>query len=160
MNVISPHLPYVIKCLSRASELEPWHKRLGHPNFLCMCKMFPLICSNKTLDLLCDSCEIARHHCTHFPSTPYHPSKPFSIIHSDLCGPSRISNRTQSKWFIILIDDHTRVSWVFLLKDKTEVYQTFIDFYKMILTQFDTKIQTLHTDDGTEYFNQPLSVFL
>lgn len=58
------------------------------------------------------------------------------------------------------IDDHTQVSWVFLLKDKTNVYQTFVDFYKTIQTQFRTNIHILHNDNGTKYFNKNLFNFL
>ena len=75
-------------------------------------------------------------------------------------GPSRVPNRLHSKWFITFIDDHTRVCWVYLLKEKNEVSQIFIDFYTMIQTQFHTKIKILHTDNGTEYFNNSLSSFL
>ena len=118
--------------------------------------MFPSLCSNAS-EFHCDSCEKAKHHLTSFRSNPYKPSKPFTIIHSDLWGPSSTSNRTHSKWFITFIDDHTRVSWVYLLKSKTEVYHTFRTFHSMIQTQFQTQIQVLHSENNTEYTNQALS---
>ena len=147
--------------LSRTSELELWHQRLGHPNFNYMSKMFPSICSNKDVPFLsCDSCAKAKHHLASYPQTSYRASTPFSTIHSDLWGPSRTPNRTNTKWFITFIDDHTRMSWLYLLKDKTEVCQTFINFHNMVQTQFQTKIKILHTDNGTEYVNHTLSNFL
>ena len=75
------------------------------------------------------------------------------MIHSDLWGPSRIPNRTHTKWFVTFIDDHTRVCRVYLLKEKSDVCFVFISFHSMILTQFQTQIQILRTDNGTEYFN-------
>ncbi|KAK4254159.1 hypothetical protein QN277_020331 [Acacia crassicarpa] len=147
--------------LPRSDNLELWHKRLGHPNFNYMSQLFPSLISNQNASVFhCDSCEKAKHHRTSFQKIPYKPSQPFSTIHSDLWGPSRTPNRSHSKWFITFIDDHTRVSWVYLLKDKTEVYQTFLNFHSMIQTQFQTNIKILHTDNGTEYFNQALSSFL
>ena len=145
--------------LLQNENLKLWHNRLGHPNFNYMSRMFPSLCSNAS-EFHCDSCEKAKHHRTSFRSNPYKPSKPFTIIHSDLWGPSSTSNRTHSKWFITFIDDHTRVSWVYLLKSKTEVYHTFRTFHSMIQTQFQTHIQVLHSDNGTEYSNQALSTFL
>lgn len=46
------------------------------------------------------------------------------------------------------------------MKEKSEVEHIFTDFYKMIETQFQTKISILRTDNGTEYFNNTLENFL
>ena len=75
-------------------------------------------------------------------------------------GPSCTPNRTHKKWLITFIDDHTRLCWVYLLTDKTEVRSVFMNFRSMIQTQFHTKIQILLTDNGTEYFNHSLSTYL
>lgn len=111
-NNFSSNIPRIVTCntvsLPRISTLELWHQRLGHPSFHYMSKMFPDIFPNKDVSqFMCDTCEIAKHHRLPFPCTPYRASHPFKIIHSDLWGPSRITNRTNSKWFITFIDDHT-----------------------------------------------------
>ena len=64
------------------------------------------------------------------------------------------------KWFITFIDDHTRLCWVYLLTDKTEVRSIFMNFHSMIQTQFHTKIQIFRPNNGTEYFNHSLSTYL
>ena len=84
-------------------------------------------------------CELAKQHRPSFPKSKYKPSIPFSLIHSDLWGPSRTPNRTHKKWFITFINDHTR------LTDKIEVRSVFMNFHSMIQTQFHTKIQILRT---------------
>lgn len=56
-------------------------------------------------------------------------------------------------------NDHTRVCWVYLLKEKSEVEHVFKKFYNMILTQFGTKIQILRSDNGREYFTTTLGNF-
>ena len=65
----------------------------------------------------------------------------------------------EKKWFITLIDDHTRVSWVFFLKEKSEVETVFKSFYNMVETQFNSKIQMIRSSNGHEYFAQVLSKF-
>eukprot|EP00261_Vitis_vinifera_P034034 XP_019075277.1 PREDICTED: uncharacterized protein LOC100267868 isoform X5 [Vitis vinifera] len=143
------------------SELLLSHKKMGHPSFQYLKHLFPSLCSNKTLlDFQCEVCELAKHHRASFPKSKYKPSIPFTLIHSDLWGPSRTPNRTHKKWFITFIDDHTRLCWVYLLTDKTEVRSVFLNFHSMIQTQFQTKIQILRTDNGTEYFNHSLSTYL
>lgn len=66
----------------------------------------------------------------------------------------------KKKWFVTFIDDHTRVSWVYLLEKKSEVEKCFKDFFLMIENQFQTKIGILRTDNGTEYFNKYLGAFI
>ncbi|KAJ9679118.1 hypothetical protein PVL29_021141 [Vitis rotundifolia] len=135
------------------NELLLWHKRMGHPSFQYLKHLLLSLCSNKTLlDFQCEVCELAKHHWASFPKSKYKPLIPFTLIHSGLWGPSRTPNRTHKKWFITFIDDHTRLCWVYLLTNKTEVRSIFMNFHSMIQTQFHTKIQTLRTDNGTEYF--------
>lgn len=59
----------------------------------------------------CEFCELTKHHRAHFPPQPYHSSHPFTLIHSDVRGPSRITTLYEKRWFITFIDDHTDVDW-------------------------------------------------
>ena len=54
------------------------------------------------------------------------------------------------------IDDDTRIYWVYLLKEKSEMVQVFKEFHSMIQTQFQIQIQILWIDNGTKYFNSVL----
>uniref|UniRef100_A0A2N9I636 Integrase catalytic domain-containing protein n=1 Tax=Fagus sylvatica TaxID=28930 RepID=A0A2N9I636_FAGSY len=104
-------------------------------------------------------CLLAKHHRTSFHPSFNKSSVPFSIIHSDVWGPSRVTNRSNTKWFVSFIDDCTRVSWVYLLKEKSEVISIFQSFHQMILTQFNTRVQVLRSDNGGEYFKKELSAY-
>ena len=42
----------------------------------------------------------------------------------------------------------------FLLKDKSEVFQLFVDFFHMVRTQFAKSIKSLQSDNGKKYENQ------
>lgn len=41
------------------------------------------------------------------------------------------------RWFITFIDDHTRVWWLYLLKEKSEAVTVFQIFFSMIKIQFN-----------------------
>jgi transposase InsO family protein len=58
------------------------------------------------------------------------------------------------------IDDCTRMTWVFPLRQKSEVIVKFKLFYQYVATQFDKKIMTLRFDNGGEYVNNDLHNFL
>ena len=88
-----------------------------------------------------------------FPACTYKPFQHFTLIYSDIWGPSRVNNLSKAKWFITFINDHSRTTWVYLLKENSEIGQTFKQFHAMVKTQFQTDIRVLRTDNGTEYFN-------
>lgn len=101
-------------------------------------------------------CQLSKYTRNSYPAHPYKPSQPFSLIHSDVWGPSRTKNITWSRWFIKFIDDYTRVTWVFLMKEKSEVRRIFENFHNMVQTQIHTSIQVICTNNGREYYNSIL----
>ncbi|KAA0035089.1 Beta-galactosidase [Cucumis melo var. makuwa] len=138
-----------------------WHFRLGHPNFTYMQYLFPHLFSK--LDVSSLSCDVyirAKQHRVSFPSQPYKPTQPFNLIHSDVWGPSKVTTSSGKRWFVTFIDDHTRLTWVYLITDKSEVPSIFQNFYHTIKTQFHTKIAILRSDNGREFQNHNLSEFL
>ena len=116
------------------NNLMLWHRRMGHPSFQYLQKLFPQFSFNKDVNFHCETCELAKHHRTTFPPTTYHSTRPFSIIHSDVWGPSRVPNRTGSKYFVTFIDDHSRMCWVYLLKEKSDVFNIFVEFFRYVQT--------------------------
>ena len=137
------------------------HYRLGHPTFPYLKALFPSLFKNKDSSLLhCDFCQLATQTCVLFLARIYKPSQPFSLLHSDMWGPSRVNNLSKAKWFITFIDDYSRTTWVYLLKEKSEARQTSKEFHAIVKTQFQTDIRVLHTNDGTEYFNSILRSYL
>ena len=82
------------------------------------------------------------------------------MIHSDAWGTSKIKNITGTRWFVSFVDDHTRIYWIFLMKDKSKVGLSFKKFYNMIQTQFHAKIQVLKTNNARDYFNSIIGEFL
>ena len=150
-----------VSSTSVLDQIIIWHNRLGHPSFAYLKKMLPQLFNNiESSQIVCEHCILAKSHKSSYPSKHYVPSKPFSLIHSDVWGPSKIKTSSGKKWFVTFIDDHTRLCWVYLMSEKSEVCMLFQNFYKMVETQFQTKIRILHTDNGTEYINEVLGQFL
>ena len=84
-------------------------------------------------------------------------SSHFFLIHSDIWGPSTIPNTSGSRWFVPNIDDCTRVYWIYLLKNKSDVSHIFPTFFTMVQNQFGTKIKKIRSDNAFDYFNQIMS---
>ena len=71
-----------------------------------------------------------------------------------------MKNINGARWFVTLINDHTRTTWTFLMKEKSETATNFQFFHTMISTQFKSQIQVLKTDNAKDYFNSILGSYL
>ena len=58
------------------------------------------------------------------------------------------------------MDDRTRMSWVYFLIYKSEVFSVFVTFFNMLQTQFHAKPQILRSNNGGEYINSAIKQFL
>ena len=122
---------------SNEQQMWMWHRRLGHPSLGYLKRLFPLF-NNSNQTLNCEACVLAKSHKqSYFPSMS-RSNKPFDLIHSDVWGPAPIFHTHGLSYFITFVDDCTRMCWVYFLKHKTEVFDTFVKFYNMLQTQFQT----------------------
>lgn len=78
---------------------------------------------------------------------------PFALVHSDVWGPSPVSTSSGVHWFVTFVDDCTRMTWLYHLKYKDDVFEVFQSFHTMIQTQFSAKLQVPRSDNGGEYVN-------
>nr|KYP36396.1 Retrovirus-related Pol polyprotein from transposon TNT 1-94 [Cajanus cajan] len=62
-------------------------------------------------------------------------------------------------YFLTIIDDFTRRVWLYVLKDKTETYKKFRDWYTLIQNQLETKLKVLRTDNGLEFLSEQFAEF-
>ncbi|GJV00806.1 retrotransposon protein, putative, ty1-copia subclass [Tanacetum coccineum] len=76
------------------------------------------------------------------------------LIHTDVCGPFKIMSRQGASYFITFIDDFSRYGYVYLLKHKHEVFETFKVFQKEVENQLEKTIKSLRSDRGGEYMSQ------
>ena len=157
---IRSHLPLSFLSSSNKDTIWLYHLRLGHPSFRVLKVMFPKLFQGLDIsEFHCDICELAKHTRVSFPISNKRSSHPFHLIHSDIWGPSTIPNISGARWFVSLIDDCTRVTWIFLLKQKSDVSTIIPNFHSMIQNQFGVKIKRFRTDNARDYFNQILSSY-
>ena len=67
-------------------------------------------------------------------------SSPFALVHFDIWGPSRIKSTLGFQYFVTFIDDYSRCTWVFLMKNRYELFSIFQIFYNEIKNQFGISI--------------------
>lgn len=75
------------------------------------------------------------------------------IIYSDFCGPMRTSSIGGARYFMTLIDDHSRQCQVYFLKSKDEATSKFVEFKKFIENQTGFKVKAFYSDNEREFCN-------
>ncbi|KAK1684971.1 hypothetical protein QYE76_045819 [Lolium multiflorum] len=87
-------------------------------------------------------------------------SRPLELLHLDLFGPSHYDTLGGSKYGLVIVDDYSRYSWVFLLKSKDETHREFITFTKKAQRMYESEIKAIRTDNGTEFKNYTMQEFV
>ena len=73
-------------------------------------------------------------------------SKPLEIIHTDLCGLVRKNSPRGEQYYILFIDDFSRICWISLLKHKDEAFENFKIFKALVENELDIKIKCIRSD--------------
>ena len=143
---------------SKERQLWTWHRRLGHPSVGYLEKLFPNFVGLKT-EFKCETCILAKSHKHSYSNSLNKGDMPFMLVHSDVWGPAPVVGLHGFPYFVTFIDDCTRMSWIYFLRQKSEVFHVFVEFYNMICTQFQTQPCMLRTDNGREYINSNMQKF-
>jgi len=132
-----------------------WHKRLGHPSMskvAILSKVLNLSNSkiNKDHSDACDVCHLSKQ--KHIPFKPRHnmSKNAFDLLHIDTWGPFSEPTVDGSKYFLTIVDDFSRATWVFLMCAKSDVINIFPDFVKMVANQYDVNVKAVRSDNANE----------
>lgn len=122
---------------AQSSQLtaHQWHSKLGHPSLPKLQVMIPSLKSSSRSD--CKSCQLSKQPRASFPiSVFFGSSKPFDLVHSDVWGPVSVTNYYKFKYYLLFIDNFTRMTWLYLIHVRSEVLTCFEQFLHEIQTQF------------------------
>ena len=86
-------------------------------------------------------------------------SKPLEIIHADVCGPARNQALQGERYFVLFVDDYTRMMWIYFIKYKSETFECFKNLKALVENEKDSKIKCLRTDRGGEFTSNEFSEF-
>ena len=109
---------------------------------------------------LCDACILGKHSKQPFHSYSSRVSRKLGLIHSNLCGPMLVTTTNGNKYMLTFIDDYSRMCWVYLLKDKSQVFENFKTFHSMIKNETQLNIVILRTDNSGEYTSNAFEQYL
>lgn len=141
-----------------------WHRRFGHLNFQTMMKLRNSVngISINDDDSEIKQCKIfpmAKQHREPFKTSETRSTKILELVHSDLCGPMENKSIGGAKYLLTFTDDFSRKTFVYFLKEKSQVLNKMVEFKNMMENQTDCRIKTFRTDNGTEYVTNDFKSF-
>ena len=133
-------------------SVQSCHNRLSHLSSNCLDKLKDQLhytTSKFPTNSPCYIFPLAKQRQLSFASHNNIPSSPFDLIHCDIWGP-HLPDYSGHRYFLTLVDDCTRFTWLFLLKHKSNVSHVIPKIFKLISTQFDMKIKAFRFDNAKE----------
>lgn len=150
--------------------VHQWHRVLGHrdiyvkeiPSSNLVTGMALAGCSSGCIhSKTCETCIQGKITRAPFPNESQNRSSAvLDLIHSDVCGPMQTKTASGYRYMLTFIDDFSRYTKIYLLKEKSEVFQKFKEFHQLVQNQFDKKIKSLRTDRGGEYLGNAFVDYL
>ena len=131
-----------------AESLDLWHQRLAHvdSNTIKHMSKKGVVTGIKfqtsgTFDFHCDKCVMGKGHREPFPkSSRSRSTRLLELIHSDVCGPLEVPSLSGSRYFITFIDDFSRWTVMYTMKQKSEAFDCFVKFHKLAETHANSMI--------------------
>ena len=152
---------------SAADSLQLWHQRFGHlgvKNLKTLQdeELVEGLKFNDSKDMqFCEACVEGKQTRNSFPKgQATHATELLEIVHSDVCGPMQTTSLGGHRYFVTFIDDKSRFTAIYFVKNKDEVLQKFKEFEAMATNITGQRIKNLRSDNGGEYSSKEFNDFL
>lgn len=106
--------------------------------------------SSKEIKELCSNCPLAKQKHLPYISNNNLCANAFDLLHIDIWGPFSVPTPEGYRYFLTIVDDHTRVAWIYILRAKSEVLQVFPYFITIVEKQYNTHVKGLRSDSAPE----------
>ena len=94
-----------------------------------------------------------------FPSKKFGNTEKLEIVHIDLSDPLRTRGFYGERYFMILVNNFTRMMCVAFLKEKLEALEKFKIFKNRVENESGVKIKSLRSDRGGEFTFRELNMY-
>ena len=80
---------------------------------------------SKPTNTICESCRHDKQTKVEFKTKEHFAPRPLELVHTNLCGPMRTKVLYGELYFMLMIDDYTKMKVVTFLKKNTEAFYCF-----------------------------------
>jgi len=153
-NKVSSQSCNYVSCTSNIHipSIAPWHFRLGHlsnQRLSQMHQLYPTIhVDNKST---CDICHFAKQKKLPYTLSSSIASSKFELLHFDIWGPIAKVSIHGHRYFLTIVDDHSRFLWTILLKNKYDVPSHIPNFIQLIQNQHNVTPKIIRSNNESEF---------
>lgn len=153
--------------ISTSKPIQVWHRRLGHISMSGLEKIAKsgMLKDVKSVDFKNATTEVCKH-CAEgkMSKLPWKyktssTERPLELIWSDIFGPVSPESKDGKRYFISFLDDYTHFTVIYLIKNKSEAYDKFVEYVKMATSKFNMNISRLKCDNAQEYKSEKFRNF-
>ena len=76
----------------------------------------------------------------------------FKLVHTDILGLAPITSHSDHLYYIHFLDDYSKYSWFFVMKNHYDVTRIFRAFRLQVENLYSYKIKNLQFDGAKEFF--------
>jgi len=80
-------------------------------------------------------------------------SEIFDLIHFDIWGSAPISSLSDYNYYVCFVDVCFQYTWIYLMRNQSELLQIYTEFINMIYIQFYKRIKNFRSDGAREYLS-------
>ena len=111
-NASNPQSPI---CVVNSDNAFLWHQRLGHPCVDVLKSLQSMLQLKSFTSHTCTTCPLAKQRRLSFSANNHVSPNSFDLIHVDIWGPLSTATHVGHTYFLTIVDDATRFTWVFML---------------------------------------------
>jgi hypothetical protein len=115
----------------------------------------------KQIDLdLCEHCVYGKHKRVIFLiARKEKKSERLELVHTDVWVPAQVSSLGGSRHNVTFIDDATRKTWVYCIRQKTDVFYTFKKWKSLVENETGKRLKCLRSNNGGEYCSKEFDYY-
>jgi hypothetical protein len=144
-----------ISLASTEVDTTLWHHMLGHMSekWMQILHKRNLLPDLKQIDLdFCEHCVYGKHKRLRFLKVRKEKkSEKLELVHTDVWGSAQVSSLGGSRYYVTFIDDATRKTWVYCIRQKSDVFDTFKKWKALVENETRKRLKCLGSENGGEY---------
>lgn len=146
----------------RLKCLHEWHRCLAHRNLGDIKLMIKegLRVRSCTCADVCESCIKGKMSRKPFPKTSTPVTNVMDCVVSDVSGPMHIESLGRKRYFVSFTDVFSRHSTIFLMRNKSEVYEKLVQYVERMKTQLKMVPKVIRSDRAAEYLSEKVKHYL
>jgi hypothetical protein len=138
-----------VKPSGARASWEIWHRRLGHLASDSMRTLFGRLSTGgrvaRSSDKSgpCEGCVMGKIVRPPFPPSESRAEALLDIVHTNLCGPMGVRSEGGAQYLMVLVDDRSRYTWAYFLKNKSDALGVFKDWMVKVERFTERKVKAV-----------------